>query len=135
MFSDISSFPAVGCIWQGYKARAVELSTLQRAASHMASLTDINEAFMAGEAAFGACQDGYSGKMIIFTRTDNPYHCGTDISGIHAIANNEKDVPAEWIGADGCSVTQAYLDYARPLIQGELSPIYENGVPKHLVRK
>lgn len=120
----------------GYKARAVELSTLQRAASHMASLTDINEAFMAGEAAFAACEQGLSGKMIIFTRPEGEeYSCGTDISDIHAIANIEKDVPKEWIGADGCSITEEYLVYARPLIMGELFPIYENGLPKHLIRK
>ena len=45
------------------------------------------------------------------------------------------DVPKEWIGADGCSITEEYLAYARPLIMGELFPIYENGVPKHLIRK
>ena len=118
-----------------YKARAVELSTLQRAAAHMASLTDINEAFMAGEAAFHAAEKGLSGKMVVFTRTDNPYTCGTDVSDIHNIANTEKKVPLEWIGEDGCSVTEEYLAYARPLILGELTPIFENGLPKHLIRK
>ena len=74
--------------------------------------------------------------MIIFTRPEGEeYSCGTDISDIHAIANIEKDVPKEWIGADGCSITEEYLAYARPLIMGELFPIYENGLPKHLIRK
>ena len=91
---------------------------------------------MAGEAAFAACEQGLSGEMIIFTRPEGEeYSCGTDISDIHAIANIEKDVPKEWIGADGCSITEEYLVYARPLIMGELFPIYENGLPKHLIRK
>ncbi len=118
-----------------FKARAVELSTLQRAASHMASLTDIDEAFMAGEAALVAAKKGETGKMIVFTRKDNPYVCDTDVADIHNIANTERKVPLSWIGEDGCSVTEEYLTYARPLILGELPPIYENGLPKHLVRR
>lgn len=120
----------------GYKARAVEFSTLQRAASHIASLTDIEEAFMAGEAAVEAALQDKTGMMVILSRnTDGAYSCGTGLYDIHEIANVERKVPVEWITEDGCGVTEAYETYARPLIQGELFPIYENGTPRHLVRK
>lgn len=120
----------------GYKARAVEFSTLQRAASHMASLTDIEEAAMAGRAAVEAAAKGKTGVMVTFVRAEEEkYSVTTGIHDIHGIANLERKVQAEWIREDGCGVTEAYVDYARPLILGELYPIYENGTPKHLVRK
>lgn len=120
----------------GYKARAVEFSTLQRAASHMASLTDINEAVRAGEAAVEAAIEGNTGVMVTFVReAGEEYHIETGIHDIHKIANLERKVPAEWIREDGCSLTEKYEKYARPLIQGELYPVYENGTPRHLVRK
>lgn len=120
----------------GYKARAVEFSTLQRAASHIASLTDIEEAFMAGEAAVRAALEDHTGMMVTLQReNDAVYQCGTGLYDIHEIANVERKVPVEWITGDGCGVTEAYEAYARPLIQGELFPIYENGTPRHLVRK
>ncbi|MBQ7956321.1 MAG: 6-phosphofructokinase [Lachnospiraceae bacterium] len=120
----------------GVKARAVELSTLQRAATHLASLTDIEEAVMAGEAAVSAALEGMSGVMVTLKRdSDMPYHCTTEVYDIHKIANIERKVPVEWIGKDGCSLRPEYEAYARPLILGELQPIYEGGTPKHLVRK
>ena len=120
----------------GYKARAVEFSTLQRAASHIASLTDIDEAFMAGEAAVEAAVAGNTGMMVTLERVEGAkYQCKTGIYDIHEIANMERMVPSEWIDEEGCGVTAEYEAYARPLIQGELFPVYENGTPKHLVRK
>ncbi len=120
----------------GYKARAVEFSTLQRAASHIASLTDIEEAFRAGEAAVEAALEEKTGMMVTLLRGEgDSYRCLTGLYDIHAIANQERKVPTEWITEDGCGVTKEYEVYARPLIQGELFPIYENGIPKHLVRK
>lgn len=119
----------------GYKARAVEFSTLQRSAAHVASLTDIEEAQQAGEAAVRAALDGQTGKMVIFLRESGAvYGCRMGLHDICEIANVERKVPAEWISPDGCGVTEDYLEYARPLIQGELYPIYENGTPRHLVR-
>lgn len=120
----------------GVKTRAVELSTLQRAATHLASLTDIDEAVMAGETAVEAALSGETGVMVVFKRvSEEPYRCTTEVYDIHKIANIERKVPLEWIGADGCSMTEEYEKYARPLILGELMPIYEGGTPKHLVRK
>ncbi|HJC57830.1 MAG TPA: 6-phosphofructokinase [Candidatus Eisenbergiella intestinipullorum] len=120
----------------GLKTRAVEFSTLQRAATHLASLTDINEAFQVGYDAVKAAEEGKTGMMITLNRNgDDPYQCGTSAYDIHAIANVERPVPAEWITEDGCDVNEGYIKYARPLIMGELQPLFVNGVPRHLVRK
>ena len=120
----------------GLKTRAVEFSTLQRAATHLASLTDINEAFQVGHDAVVAAEEGKTGMMISLDRNgDDPYQCGTSAYDIHAIANVERPVPAEWITEDGCDVNEGYEKYARPLIMGELQPLFINGVPRHLVRK
>ncbi len=120
----------------GLKTRAVEFSTLQRAATHLASLTDINEAYQVGHDAVVAAEEGKTGMMITLDRNgDDPYQCGTSAYDIHAIANVERPVPAEWITEDGCDVNEGYEKYARPLIMGELQPLFINGVPRHLVRK
>ena len=120
----------------GLKTRAVEFSTLQRAATHLASLTDINEAFQVGHDAVMAAEEGKTGMMITLDRNgDDPYQCGTSAYDIHAIANVERPVPAEWITEDGCDVNDGYVKYARPLIMGELQPLYVNGLQRHLVRK
>lgn len=120
----------------GLKTRAVEFSTLQRAATHLASLTDINEAFQVGHDAVIAAEEGKTGMMITLDRNgDDPYQCGTSAYDIHAIANVERPVPAEWITEDGCGLNEGYEKYARPLIMGELQPLFVNGLPRHLVRK
>ena len=120
----------------GLKTRAVEFSTLQRAATHIASLQDINEAFSVGYLAGQAAEEGKTGMMITLDRNgDDPYQCGTSAYDIHAIANVERNVPDEWITEDGKGLTEGYEKYARPLIMGELQPLYVNGLPRHLVRK
>ncbi len=121
----------------GIKARVIEPSLLQRAASHIASLTDINEAFAAGYAGVkAAVKKGETGVMVTLNRTSNePYVCEVNTYDIHAIANMEKMVPDHFISEDGSQITEAFLEYLRPLIQGELYPIFKNGLPAHLVRK
>lgn len=120
----------------GLKTRAIEFSTLQRAATHLASLTDINEAEAVGMKAVEAATNGQTGMMITLERTNNnPYECTTNIYDIHNIANVEKKVPIEWINLETNQMTDEFLKYARPLIQGELTPIFKNGVPVHLIRK
>ena len=84
----------------GLKTRAVEFSTLQRAATHIASLQDINEAFSVGYLAGPAAEEGKTGMMITLDRNgDDPYQCGTSAYDIHAIANVERKVPDEWVTA------------------------------------
>ena len=117
----------------GCKTRGIEFSTLQRCASHMASLTDINEAFRAGAAAVKAADEGETGKMPVIERvSDYPYRTSTSVYDIHKIANVEKMVPREWINEKGNGVTEDFIRYARPLIQGEFAPIVVDGLPVHL---
>ncbi len=120
----------------GCKTRAIELSTLQRCATHMASLVDITEAFQVGGAAVNAAFRGETGKMVILKRlSNNPYQCTTDLYDIHKIANLEKKVPDSWIDPNGTYVTQEFTEYVKPLIQEELTPIMINGLPRHLIKK
>lgn len=116
------------------KTRAVELSTLQRSASHMASRVDIDEAFMVGGAAVKAADEGDTGKMVVIDRvSDDPYMAATGIYDVHRIANEEKLVPREWMNKDATNVTKDFVDYIKPLIQGDYQPIMVNGMPRHLV--
>ncbi len=118
------------------KARAIELSTLQRCSGHLTSRVDITEAFQVGGAAAKAAFEGHTGEMVGLTRLSNdPYQCTTELHDIHTIANFEKKVPAEWITPDGIGVTAEFLAYVRPLIQAELTPIYVDGLPRHIYIK
>lgn len=118
----------------GCKTRAIELSTLQRCAAHLASRTDINEAFAVGGAAVKAAFEGDNGKMIILKRvSDDPYQCTTDVYDVHKISNVEKLVPRDWINKEGTYVTDEFVSYIEPLIQAELIPVPVEGIPRHLV--
>lgn len=120
----------------GLKTRAIEFSTLQRAATHLASLTDINEAQMVGEKAVEAANEGKTGMMVILVRNKGKkYSCTTDVYDVHNIANVEKKIPLEWIDEKNNDMTLDYINYAKPLIQGELLPVFKDGVVVHLVRK
>ena len=119
----------------GCKTRAIELSTLQRSASHAASRVDILEAYQVGGAAVKAADEGDSGKMVVLQRlSDDPYQCGTEVKDVHKIANDEKLVPREWVNAEGTGVTDEFVAYVRPLIQGDVSPVMVDGIPRHLFR-
>lgn len=120
----------------GFKTRAIELSTLQRAASHIASRTDVEEAVEAGYYGVQAAAEGQSGVMVIMERVSRkPYFCRMSTYDIHNIANGEKTVPPEWITEDGRGVKEEAVDYIRPLIMGEVLPVYVDGLPVHLVRR
>ena len=120
----------------GLKTRPIEFSTLQRAAAHVSSLTDVNEAFQVGYDAVIAANEGKTGMMITLNRNgEEPYQCGTSAYDIHEIANVERHVPDEWITETADGLNDGYEKYARPLIMGELTPLYVNGLPRHLVRK
>ena len=119
----------------GCKTRPIELSTLQRAASHCASRVDILEAYVVGGAALKAADEGDSGKMVVIERlSDDPYQAGTEVKDVHKIANDERTVPREWINKDGTYVTPEFITYVRPLIQGDVGPIMVDGIPRHLYR-
>ncbi len=120
----------------GLKTRAIELSTLQRAATHLASLTDINEALESGAKAVEAVIEGKTAMMATIIRdSSNPYKVHYETFDIHNIANVEKKIPLEWIDIENNQMKEEFLEYARPLIIGELTPIFKDGLPTHLVRK
>ena len=116
----------------GIKVRGIELSLLQRCGAHLASQTDIDESFQAGKAAVEAAVAGATDKMVGFscTREGGQYRCQIQLFDLASVANYEKKVPREWINPEGNGVTQAFLDYALPLIQGENSRAVENGLPR-----
>lgn len=117
----------------GVKSRSIELSTLQRCAGHVTSRTDITEAYQVGGAATKAAFEGHSGEMIGLKRiSDDPYQCTTEAHDIHQVANFEKKIPLEWISTDYTDMLPVFHQYARPLIQAELTPIFINGLPRHI---
>ncbi|MDO4551933.1 MAG: 6-phosphofructokinase [Bacillota bacterium] len=113
------------------KVRGIEFSLLQRCASHVASATDIEEAYMAGKAAFEAAERGVTDKMVGFKRVEGPqYKCETTLIDLVDVANAEKRIPREWINEAGNGVLQPFIDYVTPLIQGETAQPKENGLPR-----
>lgn len=120
----------------GCKTRAIELSTLQRAASHCSSRVDILEAYQVGGAAVKAADEGDSGKMVVLQRlSDDPYQASTEVKDVHKIANDEKLVPRSWVNEEGDYVTEDFISYVRPLIRGDVSPVVVDGIPRHLYRQ
>ncbi len=114
------------------KTRGIELSLLQRCAAHSASKTDVIEAYMAGAAAVENAVLGKTDMMVGFKRADGPkYKCETVLIPLSETANAESTVPDAWINAEGNNMTQAFIDYALPLIQGEPERVYENGMPRY----
>ena len=100
----------------GVKTRAVELSTLQRCASHLASQTDLDEAFELGRRGVLAALAGESVKMSSVKRVGNePYAVEYELADVLAVANQVKAVPREWISADGMNVTDKFRAYVAPL--------------------
>ena len=117
----------------GCKVRSIELNVMQRCSSHIASLTDLNEAERIGrEAVKAALTYGESGVMMAFRRiSNNPYRVEIDTADISKIANQEKKFPREWINPEGNNVTVDALNYFLPLIQGEPQLEFRNGIPVH----
>ena len=115
----------------GAKVRGIELSLLQRCGSHLASKTDVQEAWQAGAAAVNAAVEGVTDKMVAFKCTrEGGYKCETSLEPLDIVANFEKKVPREWINEAANGVTQEFIDYVLPLIQGEMNGPKENGLPK-----
>ena len=99
-------------------------------------LIDILEAFQVGGAAVKAADEGDTGEMVIIKRlSDDPYQSTTDLRNVHKVSNVEKVVPREWITEDGTYVTDEFISYVRPLIQGDVSPVMVDGIPRYLYHK
>ncbi len=117
----------------GVKTRAVEFSTLQRCANHLASATDLEEAYALGGMGVLAALEGKTGVIPAIRRiSDQPYMIEYLTIDIASVANRERTVPPDWIRTDGMGVTDDFVRYARPLVQGEALPIYVGGLPHHI---
>jgi len=115
----------------GAKVRGIEFSLLQRCAAHCGSLTDVNEAYMAGQMAVRYAVEGKTDYMVAFERAAGPeYKCATKLVNLTDVANTEKKIPREWINEAGNGLNKQFIDYALPLIQGESRPPLENGLPR-----
>ena len=94
---------------------------------------DVTEAYNVGGAAVKAAFEGLSGQVITLKRvSDDPYMCITEPADVHFIANVEKKVPREWITDDGTYVKPELTHYIYPLIQAEISPLWVEGLPRHI---
>ena len=116
----------------GVKVRGIEFSLMQRCGAHLASGTDIEEAFNAGRKAVKAACAGQTDKMVAFERdmSSGKYKCKYKLIPVSMAANTEKKVPLEWITPDGTGLTSDYIEYALPLIQGASKSPLEDGLPK-----
>src|SRR3989339_758472 len=113
------------------KVRAIEFSLIQRSAAHLASKVDVEEAFNAGKKAVQAAVRGTTDKMVGFKRvSSNPYKMKYVLLPLKLAANTEQKVPLEWILPEGKGLTQDYVDYALPLIQGDAKAKLVDGLPQ-----
>ena len=117
----------------GAKVRGIELSLLQRCGAHLASATDVNEAFTAGKTAVEAAVKGVTGKMVAFKRVyvDGKYTCEMELLPLSSVANYEKKVPLEWINEEHNGLKHEFIDYVLPLIQGEPKLPLEHSLPRY----
>jgi 6-phosphofructokinase 1 len=113
----------------GIPSRSVEFGSTQRAASHIQSLTDVNEAIQVGREAVKAAVAKKSNLMVVVKRLSNePYEIEFRLHALSACANTEKKMPKTMINSKGNGVTREFLDYVLPLIQGENTPLFKNGI-------
>lgn len=114
------------------KVRPIEFSLLQRCAAHVASGTDIEEAFNAGAIAVRSAVKGETDKMVVFKRDENSveYKINYELMDVQLAANTEKKVPFEWIKEDNTGLTEEFRKYALPLIQGSSNSPVEDGLPR-----
>ncbi len=117
----------------GAKVRPIELSLLQRCGAHLASRTDLDEAELAGRVAVEAAVSGTSGKMVAFERGEQngQYVCRTKLVPLTAVANAEKKVPLSWITEEKNFVTDEFIAYVLPLIQGQPERPTEDSLPRY----
>ena len=120
----------------GYKYHWAVADYLQRAARHIASKTDVEQAYAMGKAGVEKALEGKNAIMPAIIRTSNdPYEWEVGEAPLSEVANVEKMMPAEFISEDGFGITDACRQYLTPLIQGEDYPPYENGMPKYVTLK
>ncbi|MCX7825288.1 MAG: 6-phosphofructokinase [Verrucomicrobiae bacterium] len=118
----------------GVKCRTSKLGNIQRVAGHLASRTDRDHAYMAGARAVQLAVEGQTGLMVTITREGDGdgVKFGTGAVALAEVANHVKKLPREWINAAGTLPNEQFTEYARPLIQGEVAPPFEGGLPKYV---
>lgn len=115
------------------KVRSIELNVLQRCAAHISSRTDINESFALGQAAVKYAAEGMTAVMSTIKRVSNdPYQWIIEPENVSLIANQAKTIPLHWITPEKNDVTPEMESYLRPLIIGEVSLQYKDGLPMYL---
>lgn len=120
----------------GVKVRSIELNVSQRCSSSMLSGTDLKEAVASGAYGVKCAAEGVTGKMIAFKRLPGEdYRIDYVAEDVNLICNQEKTVPLEWITEDGSDIGKEFIDYAFPLIQGEVSVPTKDGLPLFAYRK
>lgn len=120
----------------GCKVRSIEFNVLQRCAAHILSKTDVEESFLLGVNSVSFALAGHSSEMVLLRRTANtPYTVEYDTAPISSIANLEKKIPSEWITESKNDITDDFMDYLIPLVEGEVSLTYKNGIPLYLSLK
>jgi len=117
----------------GFKYHWAVADYLQRAARHIASQVDVDQAYALGEAAVNLALEGKNAVMPVIKRlSDDPYRWEIAEAALADVANVEKKMPREYISEDGFGITDACRRYLSPLIGGEAYPPYENGLPKYV---
>ena len=117
----------------GYKYHWAVCDYLQRAARHIASAVDVEQAYAMGEAAVNFALEGRNGMMPVVVRTNNdPYQWQVGHALLADVANVEKMMPPEYISEDGFGITEQCRRYLQPLIEGEAYPPYKNGLPDYV---
>lgn len=120
----------------GYKYHWAVADYLQRAARHIASKADVEQAYALGKAAVELALEGKNAVMPTIVRTsNNPYQWEIGSANLADVANVEKKMPLEFISEDGFGITPACREYLQPLILGEDYPPYKDGLPQYVVLK
>jgi 6-phosphofructokinase 1 len=118
----------------GCKVRSVELNVCQRCASHVASGTDLIEAEEIAKAAVREALNGVSGVMMTIQRvSSSPYRVEYNSVDVKLCANREQRFPEKWINSEANGILPQAREYFMPLIQGEVSVRYDDGIPVHFV--
>ncbi len=106
---------------------------LQRAARHVASKSDVEQAYATGKAAVEFALKGHNAVMPAITRVSNkPYKWKIEMAPLAKVANVEKMMPRDFITEDGFGITPKCRDYLAPLIKGEDYPPYKDGLPQYV---
>ena len=120
----------------GYKYHWAVADYLQRSARHIASKSDVEQAYALGKAAVELAIAGKNAVMPIIVRTSNtPYQWEIGVANLADVANVEKMMPASYISEDGFGITEECRQYLQPLIVGEDYPPYKDGLPQYIVLK